>query len=288
MSKIKIGCDPEMALRNPNSGKFISAEGIVPGDKLNPHPVKKGTIQVDGFAAEIGITPATDVEEFCDNIETVLEELKRYTGAYELVFTDHVIFDDEEYLRVSDHGRELGCDPDFSAYTRVANNPPLPNPRSLRTFSGHIHIGWTENQDVADPGHFMDCVNVAKQMDFYLGMPSLQWCPGTIRRSLYGKAGCFRYKPYGVEYRTPDNGWLVSRDRMALMFCNAQAGMKALYSGNHIYNRRDQIAAQYINTGDFQGALKSLLKPIGIKTDISQFDKKKKASEAEEGQGING
>ena len=234
---ILVGCDPEIALRNPNSKKFVSAEGILPGDKLNPHKVNKGTIQVDGFAAEIGIDPARSAEEFSDNVETVLEELKKFTTGYDLVYTDHVIFDEDVFLNQSDKGRELGCEPDYSAYTGVANNPPVPNPPTLRTMSGHIHIGWGKDMDIADPGHFADCIAVTKQMDWFLGVPGLIWNPGTVRRKLYGKAGAFRVKSYGVEYRTPDNSWLRSRDRMKMMFDNAVLGMNRLYAGEHLYEK---------------------------------------------------
>lgn len=231
--KILIGCDPEIALFDPKKKKFVSAEGIVPGDKLNPHKVKKGTIQTDGFAAEIGITPASSSGEFIENVQTVLEELRGYTRGLEFRFIDHVIFEDDVYKGQSEEGRQLGCEPDFSAYTRLANPMPVPNPPSMRTFSGHIHIGWCEDADITDPGHFADGISVSKQMDWALGVPTSLWNPGSLRRKLYGKAGAFRLKTYGAEYRTPDNGWLVSEERMKLVFDNAVLGMNQLYKGNH-------------------------------------------------------
>ena len=259
--KLLLGCDPEFVLKNPNSGKFVSAEGIVPGDKLNPHKVKKGTVQVDGFACEIGIEPAKSSEEFADNVETVLEELKKFTGGYEHVYPlDHVVFDKDVFSGQSEKGQELGCDPDFNAYSRLANPTPVPNPKTLRVFAGHIHIGWTEGEDVTSVGHFMDCVSVIKQMDCYIGAPSLAWNRGIVRRSMYGRAGDFRVKPYGVEYRTPDNGWLSSRDRMKMVFDNAVAGMKALYDNKHAYNGWDKICEGGINTGNYEALIRHLQK----------------------------
>ena len=231
--KITVGCDPEIALYDPKKQKFVSAEGIVPGDKLNPHKVKKGTIQTDGFAAEIGIDPASSAQEFYDNIQTVLGELRDRTTGLEFRFIDHVIFDDDVYKNQSEEGRQLGCMPDYSAYTRLANPMPVPNPPSMRTFSGHVHIGWCEDADVSDPGHFADAIVVAKQMDWSLGVPTSLWNPKSLRRQLYGKAGAFRVKPYGMEYRTPDNGWLVSEERIKMVFDNTVLGMTELYKGNH-------------------------------------------------------
>lgn len=260
--KILVGCDPEIALYDAGKKKFVSAEGIVPGDKLNPHKVAKGTIQTDGFAAEIGITPATSADEFFDNVQTVLSELKKHTGDLEFRFIDHVIFDEDVFRAQSEDGRALGCMPDFSAYTRLANPMPVPNPETMRTFSGHIHIGWCEDADVSDPGHFADAIAVAKQMDWSCGVPTSLWNPGSLRRRLYGKAGAFRVKPYGAEYRTPDNGWLVSEERTKMVFNNATHGMQQLYKGNHFSAKYN--AQGIIDRATEQSSVRHYLTELGI------------------------
>lgn len=260
--KLLIGCDPEIALYDGVKKKFVSAEGIVPGDKLNPHKVKSGTIQTDGFAAEIGITPATSATEFYDNVQTVLSELKKHTGDLEFRFIDHVIFDEDVFRNQSEDGRALGCMPDFSAYTRLANPQPIPNPESMRTFSGHVHIGWCEDADVSDPGHFADAIAVSKQMDWSLGVPTSLWNPGSLRRRLYGKAGAFRVKPYGSEYRTPDNGWLVSEERTKLVFNNAVYGMTQLYKGNHFSAKYNP--SSIIDKGTETSSIRHYLTELGI------------------------
>ncbi len=85
-------------------------------------------------------------------------------------------------------------------------------------------------------------------MDAYLGMPSILWGNNSVRRKLYGKAGAFRFKSYGCEYRTPDNAWLMSRDRMKFVAQNAIDGMTRLYGGGHVYN--DINPQAYIDRGN--------------------------------------
>lgn len=45
----------------------------------------------------------------------------------------------------------------------------------------------------------------------YLGVPSVLKDDDTKRRSLYGKAGCFRLTPYGVEYRVLSSYFLSTK-----------------------------------------------------------------------------
>jgi hypothetical protein len=61
-----------------------------------------------------------------------------------------------------------------------------------------------------------------KWMDFYHGMISvvLDSSPEAMaRRYLYGKAGCYRPRTYGVEYRTLSNFWCKTEVLMKLMWC---------------------------------------------------------------------
>ena len=54
MSKILVGCDPEIFVKQ--AGVFKSAHGLVVGDKKDPQKVNKGAVQVDGMALEFNIT----------------------------------------------------------------------------------------------------------------------------------------------------------------------------------------------------------------------------------------
>lgn len=214
MKGFSIGADPELFVLD-ETGKPVSAAGLIPGTKAVPHKVKGGAIQVDGMAAEFNIDPCTTFEQFNDNIKGVVKQLQGFlpTG-YTLSAVPCIVFDEDVWDAAPDEAKELGCSPDFNAWTGGVNPPPScpSNPR-LRTASGHLHIGWTDDADMGDVQHILNCQDLVKQLDWYLGAWSLKMDPDPTRRLLYGKAGACRYKPYGVEYRVLSNFWLTSKDR---------------------------------------------------------------------------
>lgn len=224
MTKILVGADPELFMRNPNSGEFVSAHDAVPGTKYKPYTVPYGAIQVDGTALEFNIDPADTVERFVANIKAVRRSLEGFVPGYNVVAEPTALYD-AKYFRtqIPGHAKTLGCDPDYNAWTMSQNPPPNPGKRPFRTAAGHIHIGWTDGADVAEKDHFIQCARMARQCDFYLGVNSLLWDADNTRRSLYGKAGAFRPKPYGMEYRVLSNRWLVSDELMAWVFNASQA-----------------------------------------------------------------
>ena len=59
-----------------------------------------------------------------------------------------------------------------------------------------------------EPSHIEACRIMVKSMDVLLGAGSCFYDKDRKRRQLYGKAGAFRPKAYGVEYRSLSNAWL--------------------------------------------------------------------------------
>ena len=92
-------------------------------------------------------------------------------------------------------------------------------------------------------------------MDFFLGLPSLFYDDDVRRRSMYGKAGCYRPKSYGVEYRTLSYAWLMSKERMAWVHRATVRGMQELMSGNFLFEKFGDIS-NIINTSDKEAAMK--------------------------------
>lgn len=209
-----VGADPELFVRDKKTKKLVSCHGLIPGDKKNPYKVDSGAIQVDGLAAEFNIEPCriNDIDTWEYHILEVMKNLRRRLGEKdcEIVIQPAAEFEKEYYDSLSDEEKELGCDPDFCAYTSQAN--PRPNGDSgLRTASGHIHIGWGKDIPQDHPDHLTICESFVKSLDVYCGLYSVIIDPDTRRRTMYGMAGAYRPKPYGVEYRVPSNVWLRSR-----------------------------------------------------------------------------
>lgn len=215
--KFLIGADPEMFLRNPNSSEFVSAHGLIPGTKQEPFKVPSGAIQVDGTAVEFNIDPASTVDEFVNNIKTVREDLEARCSGYNVDAVPVAEYTAEYFASIPDEAKELGCNPDFNGWTGTQNETP--NAEVLfRTGSGHIHIGWGEDFDIYDPAHLHTCEALARQLDYYVGIYSLLWDPDPRRRELYGQAGAFRPKPYGMEYRVMSNAWLKTEELQRFVY----------------------------------------------------------------------
>ena len=259
MSNILVGCDPEVFVKK--GGKFLSAFGLIKGDKKNPYHVRDGAVQVDGMALEFNIDPSINEREFVYKVESVLAQMKAMVPDYEVVATPVAHFDKDYLKSQPEEALELGCDPDYNAWTGMANPRP-DGDRPMRTASGHIHIGWTHGEVIVDALHVNRCHMVAKNLDFFLGLASLEYDQDKERREMYGKAGAIRYKPYGVEYRTLSNAWLRSKNLMAWAYRATIAGTKAAMSGNLLEAKYGDIQ-EIINTSDVKAARK-IIKAEGL------------------------
>lgn len=227
--KFKIGTDPEMFLK---VGKeFVPACGLFPGTKDEPFELEKGAVQVDGLALEFNIHPAETVEEFDRNITTVLtqidEMIKKVNPEMRRVFIPFARFDSEVFEDLEDNQKILGCDPDYNGHTGLINPRPEIQDEPFRTAAGHIHIGWTEGEDVADPSHFEDCRYVSERIgrSYAFGPDSGSEFE---RLKYYGANYAFRPKPYGVEIRFPSNIWLETKYSRIDAFNSVMRQMKAM------------------------------------------------------------
>lgn len=233
-----LGADPEVFVRK--DGRLVSGFGLIAGTKKQPAPVERGAVQVDGMALEFNIHPAASKEEFSLNIQTVLAQLKALVPDHEIAIQAVAKFGHEYMATQPAEALELGCDPDFNAYTGRTNDRP-DGDRPFRTAAGHVHVGWCQGADVNNIDHRGDCEAVIRQMDYYLGVPSLLLDPDEERRQLYGAAGAYRPKPYGAEYRVLSNFWLKSPELIEWVYTQTMLALAALERGDVAPNCEDII-----------------------------------------------
>lgn len=247
--EIKIGADPEVFAVSNN--EVVSAYNMIPGTKDNPHVVDCGAIQVDGMALEFNITPANSLNEFVNNINTVMRELSNNVPrGIELAIVPIAEFGAEYINKQPEEARELGCSPDFSAYNNGEANDTPNAEMPFRSASGHLHLGWTEGMSSCNEEHKDVCIELTKVLDLYLGVPSVIMDSDTKRRELYGKAGSFRYKPYGLEYRVLSNFWLKSEEKIRWVYNAIENGAKAFLEGFRISDKEGEMIRKVINSSD--------------------------------------
>lgn len=242
-NNITTGADIEVFIQHRQTQEVISAEGLIKGTKSIPFnfdPANKyyGT-SLDNVLAEFCIPPARNKEEFYESIQKSLGYInntipKDYCTA---ILQAHSL--DSKWLQ-TEQARVFGCEPDYNAYTNGVNNKPSSDDPNLRSAGGHIHIGYDEpevyklDNDVDKALYQADEQRLAliKAIDLHVGVPSVIMEPDNMRKLLYGKAGCFRPKPYGVEYRTVSNFYLQSKELTLWAYEAVMAAVEWLNGGN--------------------------------------------------------
>ncbi len=237
---ITIGTDPEVFLRSKSTGEFVSAHGMFPGTKHEPFALGNyGYMQVDGHALEFNTHPAANEDEFVTAVtnifEAVKKEVERVDPDLEIALEPIATFDPVYFDSLPVTSKVLGCDPDYSSETGDILSAPDIADKAIRTSSGHIHIGWTNFDDVYDDEVFAQRLFIASKVTPHLLKVSKRWetAASDERRKYYGREGAFRPKNYGVELRTLDCLWLADETRMREVYRAAYNGFMEEY-GNQL------------------------------------------------------
>lgn len=139
----------------------------------------------------------------------------------------------DEYKKT--HDNRL-CSVDYNAYTEGPNPKPQGETTDLRSTGLHVHLGYPNKS--AD-----NSIMLVKYMDAYLGIPSVLIDQDKERRTLYGKAGCYRLTPYGVEYRTLSGYFLSSDVLIRFTYKSTVNAYNAFLQQKELPNSEDVIFA---------------------------------------------
>jgi hypothetical protein len=240
-----IGADPELFLKN-SSGKLISSIGLIGGSKQHPKLISENghAIQEDNVSVEFNIPPCESASAFVDNLNFVLTHLDKRAAELGLQFATNIAAASfpEDQLNCPE-AFVFGCEPDFNAWTRRINPRPHADDYTLRSCGGHVHVGTK-----------LDGIAVIRAMDLFLGVPSIFLDPDTKRRELYGKAGAYRSKNYGVEYRTLSNFWIWKDATKKWVYDQTKRALEFVESGSVIPATHGKLIRNAINNGDYNAA----------------------------------
>lgn len=243
-----IGADPEVFLQDAQGG-LVSAIDKIGGSKENPRPLddlgEGFAVQEDNVALEYNIPPANSAEMFVDHIQMAMKYLQMEVARYGLQFnTQSAAFWPKEQL-LHPKALEFGCDPDFNAWDNGRRNPrPKADDHTLRSCGGHIHVGHRFKTQ-------KDVLAFIRRMDLFLAVPSVILDEGDLRKQLYGKAGAFRFKPYGCEYRVLSNFWIFDPQLIKWVYQNTEM---ALEEQDFVIDGDKELILQAINKNDKRAA----------------------------------
>lgn len=244
MSEVMVAADPEVVVVD-KTGKPVVCVGILPGSKEEPFSNKFGEIMEDNVLAEFTINPQNNEDDFSKAFDDQINALKEMLKPLDLdiAFKSSVHFDTADLQ--TEQAQEAGCEPDYDAWIPMINPESDLSETTLRTAAGHIHLDLPYME--SDP---LSRIKATKACDLLIGVPLSLISNDIERRTLYGGAGAHRPKPYGIEYRVPDNKWVESPVlrkwvyRMVQRIANDWG-----YYGNLANNEKDNILAA-INTDD--------------------------------------
>lgn len=241
--KFTIGADPEFFAQD-KEGKLRSIIGLLHGSKDNPVAIDDHAdfkMLEDNVAAEYNIPPAEDKNVFIQNIKYPQQAIAAIlkTKNFEISTKASASFPSEELQ--DKMAWIFGCEPDFNAWEMCENPKPLCPDINFRSCGGHVHVGYDHKENIED------ITNRVKAMDAWLGVWSVIVDPDNDRRQLYGKAGAFRPKDYGFEYRVLSNFWIFKDELISEVFDRTKAALDE--SRDFLFKEKDRII-NIINTGN--------------------------------------
>jgi hypothetical protein len=201
-----IGTDAECFFER--DGQVIPADNLLPPEEaaLDVAGVP-GAVFFDGIQAELRSSSNGCRAFVLDNVRHAMQKLDQvgrtaeaildFSGAREITADILAMVRDPRATR-------FGCEPHQSARLGGGvDRIKVKLEEQLITYAGaHIHLGssWIRTAEKR--------LRVARVADVIMNLPLVMIedpVSDALRRQVYGKAGCYRDKPYGVELRTPSS-----------------------------------------------------------------------------------
>ena len=193
---VSFGSDPELFVVDSNNV-------VVPSSTVLDEDTE--TVKRDGFQIELNPNTSTCRQGAASYINEALRQadaVARSRGMQLSFNVGHVI-SDTVWGNVSMMMKRFGCNPTQNAHEK--NFKRVTGLREkFRAGGGHIHLGFTMPKGV-------DVNTLVTLMDIMVGntFVLLDRDPDNARRRKnYGRAGEYRLKSYGLEYRVLSNFWM--------------------------------------------------------------------------------
>lgn len=190
-----VGSDPEFFFKR--NGEVVPSTDII--------ETETNSVTRDGFQGELN--PRSD---YCREIAgkriaqaiVAAEKMAVKKGAH-VSFQMSEIIDGKAWKNAPAEIKRFGCNPTTNVHEADFERPNGQRVK-FRSAGGHIHLGLPARLK----NKYEDIVKV---MDVVVGNTCvlIDRDPANARRrKYYGRAGEYRVKPYGLEYRVPSNFWL--------------------------------------------------------------------------------
>lgn len=195
-ANLEFGSDPELFFEKngvmiPSTQIMSADEQLVTRDgfQVELHPYQSHCRQLAGNAIKQCLIRA---KEIADRVDATLSFNLSYT------------VDSKVWKVTGNETKQFGCHPTLNVHEQK-NTRSSGLREKFRAGGGHIHVGKLTTKEKKD------LPTLVKIMDIVVGntLVLLDRDEANItRRKNYGRAGEYRAKPYGLEYRVPSNFWL--------------------------------------------------------------------------------
>lgn len=257
---VTFGSDPELFVIDK------SAE-VIPSPAVITH--NSNIVKPDGFQIELNPSTSTCRQSASSYIEIALNEARDMAvrSGYDLSFKVGHIISESVWKQVGSTLKRFGCNPTLNVHEKSFKRVTGLREK-FRAGGGHIHLGIViAKENVTKLVTLMDiiagntCVLIDRDPD------------NARRRTNYGRAGEYRLKSYGLEYRVLSNFWL----KKYLLWSMATGLLRNAYSLVHNQALSDELISRF-NLRDIRDAINNNDKELAMKNFmiLRDFIKEKK------------